>query len=537
MARLLLRVHQKDFEMSIAISSAMNSSLLALLGVTDDLTGVQTRLNTGKTVNTASDNAAVYFKAQSFNSKADDLSTVNANIGQAVSNVDTADKAITSMQKNLEGTLQLLRDARAKAVTASRAVATVASTAQAYGSSQTDSTVLVRQRPASAADAVRDANSSAMFQSGDVFSMTLTDAATGRSTTRFFRAVEHTGNGTVGEVSDFATDSTGAVSTTRADGVSQTTAFNFKDMESLRDAINSAFGTNEIRVNVTATTSSGGITTKKMDFALQSDTQSVTFGQTVNWDPKANTASGADRGATFDFTLLFGQYGGVDSAGASVNVSAQAGSSSTGTTYTYAPQATLQTSAREARRMAADAMRATHQNLRTFVNDASLPGFQNLLKGETMDVVLNDTGEVKQAVAINPTSTTVVSGIRTNSLDPGNWFNNISSTNIGGNAGWTTNNYNNDGDMDNAINASTNYLQQMRLSQNVLAQQKTMMQSRFDFNKANIATLKQVANDMTAVNVAEESANQAALTNRQMIATANMNTVRQAEQSLLQLLR
>ncbi len=523
--------------MSIAISSAMNSSLLALMGVSDDLTSVQTRLNTGKTVNTASDNAAVYFKALSFSSKADDLSTVNANIGQAISNVDTADKAITSMQKNLEGTLQLMRDARAKAVTASRAVASVAATAQAYGTSQTDSTVLVRQRPATAADPVRDNNSSAMFQSGDVFSMTLTDAATGRSTTRFFRAVEHTGNGTVGAVSDFATDSSGVVSANRADGTTSALAFNFKDMESLRDAINSAFGTNEIRVNVLTTTSSSGVVTKKMDFALQSDTQSVTFGQTVNWDPKANSATGPDRGATFDFTLLFGQYVGLDSTGTAVNVSAQAGSTSTGTNYTYAPQATLQTSAREARRMAADALRATLQNIRTLVNDASLPGFQNLLKGETMDVILNDTGEIKQAVTINPTATQTVSGIRTNSLDPGNFFNNITSTNVSNNAGWTTNNFSNDSDIDAAINASTGYLQQMRLSQNVMAQQKTMMQSRFDFNKANVATLKQVANDMTAANVAEESASQAALTNRQMIATANMNVVRQAEQSLLQLLR
>lgn len=543
--------------MASAISSQMASNLANLMSVNSDLGATQNRIGTGKKVNTAADNAAVYFKALSFQSKSEDLGTVNADITQALSNVSVADKALTSMQKNLEGTLQQIRDARAKAVNAVLSVTTAGG--QTYADAQqtggANNQVLVRQRPAPGA-AIADLNNAATFQEGDTFAMSIVDAQTGTTTTRFFRAASFTGDTTsnkavTGEVGEQAYDAFGGAAVNAqgaailTSGLTEQAALNFKDLATLKKAMVQAFGTDAITVNVTPQATG----TNKISFALASSNLSASFSQITNNDPTAANAAGAvaaNRGATFDFNQLFGTFGALTLNAAGVQVvtqqSATTGASSianaTGASYTYTGSSVAQQSVLEARRQAADAFRATIANLRSFVNDASLPGWNNLLKGEAMDVALNETREVRQTFSLAASNVFNPIGIRNNSVDPANYFaavgisaaGVVTTANVNGN-------FATDADMDAVIAQSTTYLRSMRIAQSFLASQTTMLQSRKDFNAANISLLKQAVTDMTAVDMAEEATNLAALQNQQAFSTNNLAVTKQSEQSLIQLLR
>src|SRR5436190_2120846 len=161
----------------------MNSNLVNLLQNSDDVTKTQGRLSTGLAVATASDNISSYFKAKSYSDKADGLDNTNKVSKQAVSNMDVVDKALTNMQENLKGAIQLMLDARSKAVTVQKAATTSGDTLYAAG-------------PTGKGDIVQaagtKADSSAHFQVGDVFAVTLTDTAstTGAKVTKYFRATD-----------------------------------------------------------------------------------------------------------------------------------------------------------------------------------------------------------------------------------------------------------------------------------------------------------------------------------------------------------
>ena len=268
----------------------------------------------------------------------------------------------------------------------------------------------------------------------------------------------------------------------------------------------------------------------------------------TNNDPAAANAAGAvaaNRGSTFDFNQLFGTYNtiSVNAAGNQVTT-AQAATignamvtGATGASYTFAGSSVSQQSVLEARRQAADAFRATIANLRSFVNDASLPGWNNLLKGENMSVALNETREVLQTFQLAALGPLQAAGLRANSVDPANFFNGVNIVGATVNASNVNNNFASDTDMDAVISQSTNYLRAMRISQSFLAAQTTMLQSRKDFNASSISLLKQGATEMTAIDTAEEATNLAALQNQQAFATNNLAVTKQAEQSLIQLLR
>ncbi len=116
----------------VAISAQMSANLVSLMTVNDDMAAVQERLSTGKRINSVMDGAAEFFRAKTLTEKAQSYDPVNANINAALANVKVADKAINTMYDNLTGLLTSLRDARAKAITATAAAATNNANSTAY---------------------------------------------------------------------------------------------------------------------------------------------------------------------------------------------------------------------------------------------------------------------------------------------------------------------------------------------------------------------------------------------------------------------
>lgn len=104
----------------ISLTAGMRNNLLSLQGTSKLIDNTQTRLSTGKKVNTPLDNPTNYFAAQSHMQRADDLSARKDGMSEAIQMAKAADagiKAITSLIESAKGVAQA---ALASGVTADR---------------------------------------------------------------------------------------------------------------------------------------------------------------------------------------------------------------------------------------------------------------------------------------------------------------------------------------------------------------------------------------------------------------------------------
>src|SRR5471030_1616239 len=83
----------------IFLSASVRQNLLSLQSTADLLATTQSRLSTGKKVNTALDNPTNFFTAQSLDNRASDLNNLLDGIGNGVQVLQAANTGITSLQK------------------------------------------------------------------------------------------------------------------------------------------------------------------------------------------------------------------------------------------------------------------------------------------------------------------------------------------------------------------------------------------------------------------------------------------------------
>src|SRR6201991_1706094 len=84
---------------NITLTTAVRQNLLSLQGTADLLSTTQTRLATGKKVNSALDNPTNFFTAASLDARAGDISNLLDSIGNGVQVLQAADKGITALSK------------------------------------------------------------------------------------------------------------------------------------------------------------------------------------------------------------------------------------------------------------------------------------------------------------------------------------------------------------------------------------------------------------------------------------------------------
>ncbi|MCP8937318.1 hypothetical protein NK718_02215 [Alsobacter sp. SYSU M60028] len=526
--------------MPLAISSSMVANLVALTSINDAVSTTQNRLNSGLAVASASDNMAVYFKAKSYNQKADDYNVVNSGITQAIANMDLVDKALENMQSDLKNIKQVVSDAKAKAVTVVKAAIVQGDMSYANVAAAGAAPALKGKIVQDAAGALASRDNAAFFQIGDAFGVTMTDASTGAKTTKYFRAADPaTALGLSGDGSNtgLANQGTNLTGTTPNGGG----ALLFNDLQSLSDQMQRAFGLDNIKMTLTPDNAAAP-TNYKLGFALQNTNLSASFFQAL--DAAVGPAGNTDAGAMFNFEGLFGRqqdaaattYGTRPTAvGDSITYATGLTGTATpptGTAYGATVYGAVGGSAAgsdialQSRLDASILFKQTLYGLANTMKDAYLPGYSNILRGEQMKVNMNDTGDVSQIVQLSKPVDPLNLGFGGYSDSNGN----ISTTVTG-------KNFNNDADMATALTQIDAAAKTLRSTQALLAAAKTAMSSRLDFNKSLQTTLASGASSMTAADTTLEAANLATLTNRQSFATNNMAITKQAEQSLIQLLR
>jgi flagellin len=104
----------------VSLTTGMRSNLLSLQGTVDLLNRTQSRLSSGKKVNSAIDNPVSYFASQALTARASVIDSLKDAMGQAVQTITAADKgitAITSMIEQAKGIAQSALSAAAGATT------------------------------------------------------------------------------------------------------------------------------------------------------------------------------------------------------------------------------------------------------------------------------------------------------------------------------------------------------------------------------------------------------------------------------------
>jgi flagellin len=96
----------------IILSAGVRQNLLALQNTAQLAASTQNRLATGRKVNTALDNPSSYFTSQALSTRANDLSTLLDQIGQAVQNISAANNGITSITQLVQSAKSIAQQAR-----------------------------------------------------------------------------------------------------------------------------------------------------------------------------------------------------------------------------------------------------------------------------------------------------------------------------------------------------------------------------------------------------------------------------------------
>ena len=109
----------------IVLSAGIRSNLLALQQTSDLITTTQTRLATGKKVNSALDNATNFFLSSAFRSSANTLQSLLDSIATAQKTVDAANTGITSITKLINNAQAILNQALASSATTATVTGTV----------------------------------------------------------------------------------------------------------------------------------------------------------------------------------------------------------------------------------------------------------------------------------------------------------------------------------------------------------------------------------------------------------------------------
>src|ERR1700722_12015890 len=98
----------------ITLTATQRQTLLSLTSVTSLFNRTQNRLNTGKKVNSVTDNAQAFFQAQSLTNRSSTILNAKATIDPSVQSVQaalTATSAVSALLSQLQGVLQSARGA------------------------------------------------------------------------------------------------------------------------------------------------------------------------------------------------------------------------------------------------------------------------------------------------------------------------------------------------------------------------------------------------------------------------------------------
>jgi len=520
----------------IVLSASVRQNLLSLQSTAELLSTTQTRLATGKKVNSALDNPTNFFTAAGLDARASDINNLLDSIGNGVQVLQAANTGITSLQK-------LVDTAKSIANQALQATSGYSTKSQATTAAITGATADNLLGPGGAP-------TDAAATPGSVVNNSLTVPAPITAATTLSGGVN-----TDSLATDFIAGDTIVVNGTTINFVASGATGN--DLN-ITDTVGDVLARIDSITGGTSTISGGAITLHTgtasdltisgsglAKLGLTAGTTARTPGAPAALDGKTLTIGATDGGTATSITFGTGtgQINTLDqlnTALAANNLTASinsAGAITFTTTNDHASEtigafggdATTDPNTFGAMTASAPVEDANAQNtratligqynqvidqIRTTAQDASFNGI-NLLNGDQLKLVFNETGKSTltiQGVTFDP------AGLGLSSLAKGTDFLDNASTNA----------------VLDSLNTASSTL---RSQASTFGSNLSIVQIRQDFSKNLINVLQTGSANLTLADTNEEAANSQALATRQSIAVSALALANQSQQSVLQLLR
>jgi flagellin len=511
---------------SITLSAGVRSNLLNLQNTADLKNITQTRLSTGKKVNSALDNPSNFFTASSLSSRASDLSNLLDGMANGIQTIQAANNGLTSITTTLQSMQSTLNQARqdksfqtvsfdmdptAIGTTAAKTIGfsggAVGTTAVTVGLNTTGagSAATVAALTMTTA-ATTGAAGIDLSTAGDKIDLTINGKAISIDSTKLNNGGGTGGKGSAANLANaintaftaaggtgviaavdgsnhlvFATSATGAAASVAITAFSQTTTAGTSGI-----ANGSATGVDAVAPGAVKTVD-------QMVTAINGTT--ALAGKVV-----ASNDNGKLRIqnlSTQDLTVTGTANGKVD------------GSTSTGSIAGNSVRTSL-----------AKQFNDLRDQITKFGDDASFNGI-NLLRGDNMKLTLNETGTSfinVQAKDKNGQATTVDNTfLKTDSI--------------------VAQELDSDATIDTKLDTIKDALSSIRSISSSLGSQLSSVQARKDFTKQMINTLQVGSDNLTLADTNEEGANLLALNTRQSLQTTSLSFASQADQAVLQFLR
>ena len=473
--------------MSVTLSSGVRNNLLTLQNTSSQANAIQNRLASGKKVNSAVDNPVNYFTNLSLNNRANQMNGLLDGISNGIQTIQAASKGIDGITKLVNSMQSTIKQAQTDAAQNRPTVSgtTLASAAEAAATSKSLKDISLDKRLGAPGTAgtpyVPNTATAATASSAGNLGFDLT-GATGAATAS--KMVIQIGRG------DAPTVANGQLTEIELDVDANTT---------VRDVVNAingsgvatAFVDEKGQLNVKGT----GSETLRVGLGLGAS--AAVAGPPAQTDEEAALAAARTAAAGGTTNALFGLATADRTAG-------EASSNVTSATRSNLIQ--------------------QFNDLRTQIDElAKDAGFNgvNLLAGDQVSLVFNEkTGANQTKLSIQGSSLTADNlGI----LEAGN-------TQLD-----TFFNFQNDLDLEKATESLNGALTSLKSLSSTFGSQLSVAQTRQDFTKEMINTLKTGADNLVVADANEEAAALLSLQTRQQLSQTALSLASQADQAVLRL--
>jgi flagellin-like hook-associated protein FlgL len=504
----------------ITLSAGVRQNLLSLQSTAALLTTTQNRLATGKKVTNAFDNPTSFFTSQSLTNRANSLSSLLDQVGQAQQTLQAANQGLTSITSLLQQALSITQQALQAAGPSTLGYGAITvngslngGTGETFGTVKSLTTTLTSNGSLGAADSL------SIIDAGTTVGVTL--AATDTIASIISKVNATTGLGS-GGAATASTDSGGHLQITSNVSTSNISVTDTTGDTKLSAAATAATAASTDLFQIIGST--GGFT------AGDALTISVSGGaaQTINF----GTATGQVQSLAQLNSALQALSGLSGSSAAGTGVSIGVGASSVANSLTIGSSGstgsteilhelgltagtTSGTAASSGNNSTRTTLQTNFNNLLTQIDqlagDSSYKGV-NLLKGDNLTVNFNESS----------TSSLLIQGVTYNSAGLG--LSSISGTGFQSNA-----------NINSTITQLNTALTSVQAQTETFGTNASTIQVRQDFTKNLINTLTSGSDQLVLADQNQESANLLTLQTRQQLSISALSISNQAQQAVLKL--
>ena len=158
---------------SITLTASMRSNLSSLKSIQGQMDTTQTRLSTGKKVNSAIDNASSYYQSRSLTNRAADLDALLDSMGQGIQTIQAANEGIEAITSYLDQAKSVANSAFALDASAEDYVSQVENYQTQFNKIRTEIGKLADDASYQGINLLRDGNLTVMFNETRTNSLTV----------------------------------------------------------------------------------------------------------------------------------------------------------------------------------------------------------------------------------------------------------------------------------------------------------------------------------------------------------------------------